>query len=83
VPIPIYDIAVGRSHAIAVLDNAVEQHDARFGRDGSSHSRRFTDRAVFVWGHNERYQLGTGKRTNLNAPQHLKPLRACTRSRPC
>ena len=36
VPIPIYDIAVGRSHAIAVLDNAVEQHDARFGRDGMS-----------------------------------------------
>ena len=61
-PIPIYDITVGKSHIIAVLDNAITQDDAQFGRD------------VFVWGHNVNYQLGTGKRSNLALPQHLPPL---------
>ncbi|KAI5481674.1 mitochondrial protein [Pseudohyphozyma bogoriensis] len=62
-PIGIRSISVGKTHIAAVLDNAVEQPGGiKFGRD------------VFVWGHNEHYQLGTGRRSNLASPQHLSPL---------
>ncbi|GAA94139.1 hypothetical protein E5Q_00787 [Mixia osmundae IAM 14324] len=61
-PIAVHDLSVSSTHCAITLDNAVVQHDAKFGRD------------VFVWGHNESYQLGTGKRSNLAVPQHLPPL---------
>ncbi|GAA5966806.1 hypothetical protein JCM8115_002277 [Rhodotorula mucilaginosa] len=59
----IKDIQAGEGHVAVVLDNAVKNPDGtNFGRD------------VFVWGYNEHYQLGTGKRSNLPTPQHLAPL---------
>ncbi|GAA5879892.1 hypothetical protein JCM3774_002272 [Rhodotorula dairenensis] len=59
----IKDIQAGEGHVAVVLDNAVKNPDgSSFGRD------------VFVWGYNEHYQLGTGKRSNLPTPQHLAPL---------
>lgn len=54
-PIGIHSLAAGPTHAAIVLDNAV----GAFGRD------------VFVLGRNASYELGTGKRTNVCAPQHL------------
>lgn len=35
-PIAIKDISVGNAHIAIVLDNAVEQPNAKFGRDGES-----------------------------------------------
>ncbi|GAA5979109.1 hypothetical protein JCM21900_002692, partial [Sporobolomyces salmonicolor] len=62
-PIGIKDVQAGETHVAIVLDNAVTQPSgAKFGRD------------VLVFGHNEFYQLGTGKRSNLALPQHLPPL---------
>ncbi|GAA6000811.1 uncharacterized protein JCM10292_006439 [Rhodotorula paludigena] len=59
----IKDIQAGDGHVAVVLDNAVKHADgSAYGRD------------VFVWGYNEHYQLGTGKRSNLPTPQHLAPL---------
>ncbi|GAA5978594.1 hypothetical protein JCM10908_004416 [Rhodotorula pacifica] len=59
----IKDVQAGDGHVAVVLDNAVKNPDGSiFGRD------------VFVWGYNEHYQLGTGKRSNLPTPQHLAPL---------
>ncbi|POY70625.1 hypothetical protein BMF94_6403 [Rhodotorula taiwanensis] len=59
----IKDVQAGDGHVAVVLDNAVKNPDGTtFGRD------------VFVWGYNEHYQLGTGKRSNLPTPQHLAPL---------
>ncbi|GAA5840388.1 hypothetical protein JCM11251_006546 [Rhodosporidiobolus azoricus] len=61
--IKIRDVQAGDGHVAVVLDNAVSHASGvSFGRD------------VFVWGHNEHYQLGTGKRSNLAIPQHLAPL---------
>lgn len=47
-----------------VLSNAVQDAVSKqaFGND------------VFVFGHNDNYQLGTGKRSNLNIPQHVSRL---------
>ncbi|GAA5890927.1 hypothetical protein JCM8208_003099 [Rhodotorula glutinis] len=59
----IKDVQAGEGHVAVVLDNAVKHDDgSAFGRD------------VFVWGYNEFYQLGTGRRSNLPTPQHLAPL---------
>ncbi|GAA5917678.1 hypothetical protein JCM6882_008321 [Rhodosporidiobolus microsporus] len=61
--IKIRDVQAGDGHVVVVLDNAVSHPSGvTFGRD------------VLVWGHNEHYQLGTGKRSNLPIPQHLAPL---------
>ncbi|GAA5878420.1 hypothetical protein JCM1840_002579 [Sporobolomyces johnsonii] len=62
-PIGIKDVQAGETHVAVVLDNAVTQpNGAKYGRD------------VLVLGHNEFYQLGNGKRSNLATPQHLPPL---------
>ncbi|KAM0753720.1 RCC1/BLIP-II [Meredithblackwellia eburnea MCA 4105] len=61
-PIPIRSVSAGKTHAAIVLDNAVDQGAVKFGRD------------VYMLGHNEFYQLGTGRRSNLATPQHLAPL---------
>ncbi|KAL1836248.1 hypothetical protein VTJ49DRAFT_5395 [Mycothermus thermophilus] len=64
-------LAAGGTHACAVLDNlthltasrsAAPATDTNFGAD------------VLFWGGNEHYQLGTGKRANMNTPVYIGPL---------
>ncbi|KAK4192186.1 regulator of chromosome condensation 1/beta-lactamase-inhibitor protein II [Podospora australis] len=70
VPIRLSRLAVGSTHACAVLDNVTHltasnktsADDTNFGAD------------VLFWGGNEAYQLGTGKRNNINSPTHVGPL---------
>lgn len=70
VPIRLSHIAVGSTHACAILDNVTHltaskktsANDTNFGAD------------VLFWGGNEAYQLGTGKRNNVNSPVHISPL---------
>ncbi|GAA6016972.1 hypothetical protein JCM10207_007867 [Rhodosporidiobolus poonsookiae] len=62
-PIKIKDVKAGNGHVAVILDNAVAlPSGATYGRD------------VLVWGQNDHYQLGTGKRSNLPTPQHLAAL---------
>ncbi|EPQ28181.1 uncharacterized protein PFL1_04010 [Pseudozyma flocculosa PF-1] len=62
-PVPIYSLSIGKpGHCALVLDTVEAAGHAAFGRD------------VMVWGANAAFQLGTGKRSNLAVPQHLKPL---------
>lgn len=63
-PIPVHSLSISSTHAAVVLSNAVQDLVSKqaFGND------------VFVFGHNDNYQLGTGKRSNLSIPQHLPPL---------
>ncbi|KAF8937385.1 regulator of chromosome condensation 1/beta-lactamase-inhibitor protein II [Dissophora ornata] len=67
-PIGIHDLAIGYTHAFAVLDNAITQNVASdqvivtHGRD------------VLSWGQNTYYQLLTGKRINKTEPGHALPL---------
>ncbi|KAM7183730.1 Regulator of chromosome condensation 1/beta-lactamase-inhibitor protein II [Naviculisporaceae sp. PSN 640] len=65
-PIRLAYITAGSTHACAVMGNSTESPSSRnvsnFGED------------ALLWGGNEYYQLGTGKRNNLNAPAHIAPL---------
>ncbi|KAL2256993.1 hypothetical protein VTK26DRAFT_796 [Humicola hyalothermophila] len=70
VPIRLSRIAVGATHACAVLANLTHltassktsATDTNFGAD------------VLWWGGNEHYQLGTGKRSNVSVPVYIGPL---------
>lgn len=70
VPIRVRHLSVGSTHAAAVLDNATSAQ-ART-TSGSTPTNWGSD--VVWWGGNEFYQLGTGKRSNLNEPAHIAPL---------
>ncbi|KAK4166572.1 regulator of chromosome condensation 1/beta-lactamase-inhibitor protein II [Cladorrhinum sp. PSN259] len=68
-PIRLSKIVVGGDHAAAILDNRTHtavssdsETDTHFGSD------------VLFWGGNEHWQLGTGKRANLNVPTHIGAL---------
>ena len=71
-PVKISHLSVGTTHAAAVMDAEVS---ARRARDRTN---RGSD--VLFWGGNEHYQLGTGKRTNLNAPAYVAGLDSSTRN---
>ncbi|KAK3941347.1 regulator of chromosome condensation 1/beta-lactamase-inhibitor protein II [Diplogelasinospora grovesii] len=70
VPIRLASLSVGSTHAAAVMDNVTRvdasnsssEHDTNYGAD------------IVWWGGNEHYQLGTGKRSNANAPLYIGPL---------
>ena len=71
-PIRLAKIVVGSDHACAVLDNRTHTATAA-GRGGSDSDTNFGADVLF-WGGNENYQLGTGKRANLNVPTHIAAL---------
>ncbi|KAK3305806.1 regulator of chromosome condensation 1/beta-lactamase-inhibitor protein II [Chaetomium strumarium] len=70
IPIRLARLAVGSTHACAILDNlthltasgSTPDTDTNFGAD------------VLWWGGNEFYQLGTGKRSNVSMPVYIAPL---------
>ncbi|GAA5945544.1 hypothetical protein JCM10213_004202 [Rhodosporidiobolus nylandii] len=69
--IKIRDVQAGEGHVAVVLDNAVAHPSGvTFGRD------------VLVWGQNDHYQLGTGKRSNLPTPAHLPALAGLAVAKP-
>ncbi|KAK7990648.1 Protein FMP25- mitochondrial [Apiospora arundinis] len=70
VPIRLARLSVGSTHAAAVMANETSvaaaslasENDINWGAD------------VLFWGGNEHYQLGTGKRNNVNTPIYIGPL---------
>lgn len=70
VPIRLKALSVGTTHCAAVLDNVTE---TSVSQRGGEHETNWGADVVF-WGGNEFYQLGTGKRTNKNAPTYIGPL---------
>jgi len=70
VPIRLAHLSVGATHAAAVMKNitylgasdSTSTDDTNWGAD------------VVFWGGNEHYQLGTGRRNNVNSPTYLQPL---------
>lgn len=70
VPIRLAYLSVGSTHAAAVMKNITylsasdrtSTDDTNWGAD------------IVFWGGNEHYQLGTGKRNNLNVPTYIQPL---------
>ncbi|CAM1503850.1 Fc.00g014410.m01.CDS01 [Cosmosporella sp. VM-42] len=69
-PIKLKSLSVGSTHCSVIMDNVTEtsmtnkgsETDTNWGAD------------IMFWGGNEHYQLGTGKRTNLNTPTYIGPL---------
>ncbi|KAK3901066.1 regulator of chromosome condensation 1/beta-lactamase-inhibitor protein II [Staphylotrichum tortipilum] len=70
-PIRLAGIAVGSTHACAVLDNATRTTSTR--ASASASDTNFGADALW-WGGNEYFQLGTGRRSNANVPVHIGPL---------
>ena len=70
IPIRLSNISVGSTHASAIMANVTyleasdrsSENDTNWGSD------------VVWWGSNEFYQLGTGKRNNINIPIYIAPL---------
>ncbi|KAJ5674113.1 hypothetical protein N7462_009552 [Penicillium macrosclerotiorum] len=68
-PIRLRNISVGTTHVAAVMDNKTSL---------TSKTTEFLDKSndfgldALWWGGNEHFQLGTGKRTNLPRPSHIK-----------
>ncbi|KAI6779985.1 uncharacterized protein J7T54_000286 [Emericellopsis cladophorae] len=71
IPIKLKSVSVGATHCAAIMDNVTETSIARRAR-GDNDVNWGAD--VVFWGGNEHYQLGTGKRSNQNAPVYIGPL---------
>ncbi|KAH7362077.1 regulator of chromosome condensation 1/beta-lactamase-inhibitor protein II [Plectosphaerella cucumerina] len=70
VPIRLANISVGTTHAAATMHNVTRT--AASNRSSENDTNWGAD--VLLWGGNEHYQLGTGKRNNLNAPSYIGAL---------
>lgn len=68
IPIRLASISAGNKHVAAIMSNVAHtgvlttDDDTNWGRD------------ILFWGGNENYQLGTGRRNNLNTPSYIQPL---------
>ncbi|KAL2117442.1 hypothetical protein VTJ04DRAFT_7102 [Mycothermus thermophilus] len=71
-PIRLAKLAVGGTHACAVLDNLTHLTASRSDRNSATDTNFGAD--VMLWGGNEQYQLGTGKRSNVATPVYIGPL---------
>ncbi|TDZ38686.1 Protein FMP25 [Colletotrichum trifolii] len=69
-PIRLSNISVGSTHVSATMDNVTR---TGAGQRGSLNDTNWGADVLF-WGGNEHYQLGTGKRSNLNSPSYIGAL---------
>ncbi|KAK0384391.1 hypothetical protein NLU13_7946 [Sarocladium strictum] len=69
-PIKLKALSVGGTHVSATMDNVTEISIS----NGATENETNWGADVVFWGGNEHYQLGTGKRNNLNAPGYIGPL---------
>ncbi|KAF4986648.1 hypothetical protein FGRMN_10742 [Fusarium graminum] len=70
IPIKLKSLSVGATHCSAIMDNVTE---VSISGQGTENETNWGADVVF-WGGNEHYQLGTGKRTNVNAPAYIAAL---------
>ncbi|KAK4154395.1 regulator of chromosome condensation 1/beta-lactamase-inhibitor protein II [Chaetomidium leptoderma] len=71
-PIRLAHLAVGSTHACAILDNLTHLTASRNSSSSATDTNFGAD--ALWWGGNEHYQLGTGKRNNTNVPVYIGPL---------
>jgi len=70
IPIRLSHLSVGSTHASAIMNNVT--HLGASDRSSENDTNWGAD--VLWWGGNEHYQLGTGKRNNVNNPTYIAPL---------
>ncbi|KAM0427279.1 hypothetical protein ACHAPT_007712 [Fusarium lateritium] len=76
-PIKLKSLSVGATHCSIIMDNVTE---TSVSGSASANATNWGSDAMF-WGGNEHYQLGTGKRTNLNAPAYIGALDSAPEAR--
>lgn len=69
-PIKLKALSIGSTHCAAVMDNVTKTNTSSRGSENETN----WGADVLFWGDNEYYQLGTGKRTNMNTPTYIGPL---------
>ncbi|EOD51258.1 putative mitochondrial protein fmp25 protein [Neofusicoccum parvum UCRNP2] len=78
VPIRLARLAVGASHVAGVMDNIAYVSAGTVGTnartDRDSENETNWGRDIVFWGSNSHFQLGTGKRNNVNNPTYIQPL---------
>lgn len=74
VPIRLAKLSVGSTHAAAVMANITKTNVQGQRAGGETDDDTNWGADVVFWGGNEHYQLGTGKRNNVNVPLYLQPL---------
>lgn len=72
VPIRLKRLSVGSTHASATMDNVTHVQAGDSATDSSNDTNWGAD--VVWWGGNEFYQLGLGKRNNVNLPGYINAL---------
>ena len=72
VPIRLKRLSVGSTHASATMDNVTHVQAGASAKDSKNDTNWGAD--VVWWGGNEFYQLGMGKRNNVNVPGYINPL---------
>lgn len=72
VPIRLARLSVGSTHAAAVMDNVTSVDTSVIGTSSENDTNWGAD--IVWWGGNEHYQLGLGKRNNVNTPTYIGPL---------
>lgn len=71
-PIRVAYIAPGAHHFAAIIDNKTNT------RSTANHEA-FSGRDILWWGNNEHFQLGNGRRNNINVPSYIPRLDATDR----
>ncbi|KAL8981164.1 MAG: hypothetical protein Q9177_005659 [Variospora cf. flavescens] len=75
IPIHLKSLSVGSTHAAAVMDNVTHvQAGASRRTDGENATNWGAD--IVWWGGNEYFQIGNGRRNNMNVPGYIAPLDA-------
>lgn len=72
IPIRLKRLSVGSTHASATMDNVTRVEAGASTKDSKNDTNWGAD--VLWWGGNEFYQLGTGKRNNVNLPGYINAL---------
>ncbi|KAI2463699.1 RCC1/BLIP-II [Annulohypoxylon bovei var. microspora] len=70
VPIRLARLSAGSSHAAAVMSNVTSVNITNSNTDNETN----WGADIVLWGGNEHYQLGTGKRNNIPMPTYIEPL---------
>lgn len=73
IPIRLKSLSVGSTHAAAVMDNVTHVHAGSSGRTDSENDTNW-GADILWWGGNEYYQIGNGRRNNMNLPGYIAPL---------
>lgn len=68
-PIRLHRMSVGATHASAVLKNTTHLTVPK----NASESETYYGSDALLWGGNEFWQIGTGRRNNVPVPTHIRP----------